>query len=911
MVKLAAVMMLLWGISYARDASDIRRQLNSPIIVDNAWRFTAMSAHLIRIEYDVHQKFVDEPTNAFVRSKPLGTWIHAFLGGDEWSELETDGVILRYKRDLPPSNGTVMMISKINEKYTWTWGDDPEPGNLRGTARTLDSGAVTLDLNCHSNVSQTMPNSQMHCTWGLISRSGWAVVNETGMPIWAGGPVVGGSAGWYAPSRNSTDVSVFLHGLNFTGAMQDFYHAAGPPYVPPRWALGTIFTRWFDFDSDSVRSFVDEFQMHGMPLDAWIFDMNWHRFGPWGSFTWNHDSYPKLQEMLDWFQAKQLPVGANSHDHDGIKSYEQTFEEMCKALGRTGDIPFDLYNKSYAMAQEDIAWRALETKDGKQGIDFSWIDYQQGEDDQFEQTKIPNINPTIVLNMLRGTDPARHGENKRSMILSRWGGVGSHRYPVGFSGDQQHEWKGLAYLPYFTSTAANVAYNYWSHDTVGGDIASKELVLDYELSVRWVQVSAWSPVLRFHDKGEGTGDCATNDLCARVVPWDLPNAFFLAVRHATLVRDQLVPYMYTAAVVGMSTGLALCRPMYYEDPSNDALYGLDQQYLFGPDFIVSPITSPSGPDAWGFEKALGAIQWTIYAPQTQRGWVDRLNGDFHSGQNVTSAYGIYDVPSLVRQGAVIPSRPWLQGDNNVARARQPLHAVEFVVHPAAAFYHGGSISGSGVVIDDDGVTNDYLQGKYTVTTCEYSFSGRSFQVHLSQTGDFEGRPSSATVRLSFHQMPPLSVASAQPMGSDSLSVTYDHATLGPVVTLKNVDLAANVSLKLVIDATYPLEVLPNFIGALGRIRRSRYVKDAMDDLNVNYGDDRAQLTAYVLAATWMSPNFAFSLPMLWQNATSEVLALMKKGTFNKDPRRSKFISKMLDLQPFEKYSEAKINEFLI
>merc|ERR1719265_2460017 len=123
-----------------------------------------------------------------------------------------------------------------------------------------------------------------------------------------------------------------------------------------------------------------------------------------------------------------------------------------------------------------------------------------------------------------------------------------------------HSWKGLQFLPYFTSTSANVAFNYWSHDTVGGDGKGVGGGMDHELSVRWFQVSAWSPILRMHDKGAGTGGCATDDSCAKVVPWDIPTQFFEAIREASQMRDQLIPYIYTSAFSTQLTGLALCRP---------------------------------------------------------------------------------------------------------------------------------------------------------------------------------------------------------------------------------------------------------------------------------------------------------------------------------------------------------------
>eukprot|EP00401_Gymnodinium_catenatum_P038400 CAMPEP_0117461174 /NCGR_PEP_ID=MMETSP0784-20121206/2387_1 /TAXON_ID=39447 /ORGANISM="" /LENGTH=723 /DNA_ID=CAMNT_0005254869 /DNA_START=33 /DNA_END=2204 /DNA_ORIENTATION=+ len=698
---------------------------------------------------------------------------------------------------------------------------------------------------------------------------------------------------WYAPSRNSVDVSVFMHGLDFVGALKDFYDAAGAPGLPPRFALGTMYTRWLDFDSDSVMSFVDTWDSHSMPLDAWIFDMNWHTFGPWGSFTWNDESFPRLQDLLDWISSKGLRVGANTHDADGIRTDEKTYKEFCAALGRSPDnktIHFDLYNWSYAYAQEYIAYRAIATSEQKQGIDFAWIDYQQGETETFENTTIPNINPTIVLNDLRSNYPGTL-DGHRSLILSRWGGLGNHRYPLGFSGDQEHDWKGLNFLPYFTSTAANVGFNYWSHDTIGGD---HNLALDFELTVRWVQTSAWSPVMRFHDKGASVGDCATTDVCARSAPWQLPGPFFEAVRRALWERDEMLPYIYTAAFTSAATGLALVRPMYYEAPGDEAMYGLDHQYLFGPDMIISPITRPSGPDAIGFGQALGALEWSVFAPKSSR-WVDRLEGDFFSGMNTTSTYGIFDVPGLVREGAVIPMRPRMPGGTNFARARRTLDAVEFRVMPAKAFYFGGAIKGDGLAIDDDGLTTEYMNGSFTETRCAYSFEGRAFTMRLTQKGDFVGRPKLVTVKLSFPQLPPLAVMQSTANGAPP-KVEYSHELLGSVLTFEGVDLAAGLSVTLAIDAAYPSAVLPHFVGMMGKIRRARYAKNALDAANVNYGQDRVKLTRVVLSATRMSPAFAASMPDLWSEAAAQVTGVLATDvTLKKDDRRSTFVRKIIQL----------------
>jgi hypothetical protein len=344
--------------------------------------------------------------------------------------------------------------------------------------------------------------------------------------------------------------------------------------------------------------------------------------------------------------------------------------------------------------------------------------------------------------------------------------------------------------------------------------------------------------------------------------------------------------------------------MYYEDPSDEALYGLDSQYLFGPDMIISPISKRSDWDAEKvkFEQALGAVTWTTYAPKPRNGvgWVDRVNGDFVSSRNVTSNYGIHDVPGFERQGAVVPMRPRKRGESSLNRAVQTLTSIEFRISPAEAFYNGGSISGTGVVIDDDGLTTEYLDKKFATTKLDYSFEGRTFKISLSQVGDFPGRPLTANVQLSFPQLPPIIVTSTGPK-LDSTSY-YDHKLLGSVISFSEVDLKAGAAFELAIDSSYTSKALQGLVGARGFMKRARYAKDAMDDANTNYGPDRANITTVALAGTVMSPDFAEQLPQLWQAAQAQAKDLLQNDQgLKSDIRRARFVSDIMLLQPSQRY----------
>ena len=238
----------------------------------------------------------------------------------------------------------------------------------------------------------------------------------------------------------------------------------------------------------------------------------------------------------------------------------------------TQDIPFELCsNPSYAQALEDAVLLPLE----KQGLDYWWIDWQQGGN--HGGCKGKKQNPTIWTNKIRATDHVRRGTDKRGLVLARWGGLGSHRYQVGFSGDVKDvSWDNLAYQPYFSMTATNVAYGFWSHDIVGPSGSNTD---DLELFTRWLQWASYSGVLRSHDRGSSAGDCAgaypatlTSNTCTVVKPWNVPTKYFEANRASLRRRTALTPYTYSLARKAFDTGLGPLRPMYYEYPAFDQAY---------------------------------------------------------------------------------------------------------------------------------------------------------------------------------------------------------------------------------------------------------------------------------------------------------------------------------------------------
>lgn len=210
----------------------------------------------------------------------------------------------------------------------------------------------------------------------------------------------------------------------------------------PRYATGIWWSRWYNVDNWDVMQIVEAYRDRGLPLDVYILDMDWHTKEGWGTYSFDTRLFPTPSATMDWLhdQVRRhsrerrrltraihqgLVCAMNLHDDDGIRSSEVTYEEMAHYMGfdtKGGPtIPFSMVNASYVYGLEDIVLKNLTD----QGVDFWWIDWQQGGTQGGCAGGAQN--PTIWLNHFRATDYFRRGDGRRGIVLARWGGLGNHR----------------------------------------------------------------------------------------------------------------------------------------------------------------------------------------------------------------------------------------------------------------------------------------------------------------------------------------------------------------------------------------------------------------------------------------------------------------------------------------------------
>ncbi|MET0422381.1 MAG: TIM-barrel domain-containing protein, partial [Actinoplanes sp.] len=394
-----------------------------------------------------------------------------------------------------------------------------------------------------------------------------------------------------------------------------------------RFALGNWWSRHHRYTEESYLALLDRFRRDGIPFSVGVVDMDWHltdvdpaHGSGWTGYTWNRELFPAPAKFLDRLHERGLRVSLNVHPADGVRSFEEAYPAMAAALDRDpagGEpIAFDVTDRRFLAAYFEVLHRGLEAD----GVDFWWLDWQSGP-----HSRIAGIDPLWMLNHFHYLD--------NGLTFSRYAGPGSHRYPIGFSGDTVISWAALAFQPHFTATAANIGYGWWSHD-IGGHFFGTR---DDELATRWVQFGVFSPIMRLH---------SANNPFIHKEPWSFPPQVREVMTAFLRLRHRLVPYLHTMNHRAAADGIPLVLPMYYRAPGADEAYQVPDQYEFGSQLTVAAITTPAGR-----RTGLGRVK--AWLPEGT--WVDVLTDLVYDGGRTMYLHrDLTTIPVLAAAGAIVP-----------------------------------------------------------------------------------------------------------------------------------------------------------------------------------------------------------------------------------------------------------------
>lgn len=618
-------------------------------------------------------------------------------------------------------------------------------GVLPGTRRTLD-----------------MTDGKVRLSKSVVSRNGVAVLDDSRSLVLRDDRI--------EQRGKCSDKYYFAFGSDYRAAIRALYRITGFTPLLPKFVLGNWWSRYKAYTQDEYVGLMHKFIDKKIPVTVATIDMDWHwvdvveRFGKeakavptdnvidrliyssmpgWTGYSWNTELFPDYRAMLDYLNANGFKVTLNLHPAQGVRFFEDKYKDVCEVCGvdpaSRAPVPFSLGNEKFLQAYFDVLHRPYQ----REGVRFWWIDWQQGKN-----SDVKGLDPLWALNHYHTLD--MRDEGKRAVILSRYAGIGSHRYPLGFSGDSAMTWKTLDFQPYMTASATNVGYTWWSHDIGGHHRGYK----DEELYLRWLQLGVFSPVNRLHS--------TSNEFMGKE-PWNTSKATERAATDYLRLRHRLIPYLYSMNYLTATDGRALCEPMYYSYDCKEA-YKAKNQYAFGTQLVVAPITRKSDPKTKLAHTALWVPENEVYT--------DIFTGRKYAG----GTYEIYrdaeDFPVFAKKGSIIPL--YKDATDNSLAPDKPLEIW---------IYSG---DGEFELYEDDGDSLDYEKGAFCTTRISAEKEGKRLVVRLSSQGDLDVLPKGREITLAFRDVEKAVVSCGKATTEDGeVRVTFVYEGKDKEIVLEN------------------------------------------------------------------------------------------------------------------------------
>ena len=755
---------------------------------DNNVRFTLIDEGTIRLEYAPDGKFVDNKSFVAV-IREYGDVPHkASLGGSK-VVITTSKFKLTYKKDGAPlsaKNLSIVSSKALSKQFTWTPGTE-QKGNLKGTYRTLDGYDG-------STYQYSNPKHEMPLEDGLLATDGWTLIDDSKNYIFDGAQ----DWDWVAErtsAEGAQDWYFMAYGHDYKAALKSFTKFAGKVPLPPRYTFGYWWSRYWTYSDKDLHDLIENFHRLNLPLDVLVIDMDWHpntkeTGGGWTGWDWNESIFPDYKKLLAYLDEQGVKTTMNLYPADGVRPYEKKYNEFMQRFGKNDGKTYEWLgsDKKYVKALFDTYLHQYVDE----GVDFWWLDWQQWEKDR----KLTNLDNVFWCNYIWFSDMENNG-TKRPLLYHRWGGLGNHRYQIGFSGDSYATWESLSFLPYFNSTASNVLYGYWSHDIGGHQVRRYGMGVEPELYTRAMQMGQYLPILRSH---------SANDPSLNKEPWAFDQ---MTQRRLTAVingRYALIPYIYTMARKAYETGISLCRPMYYDYPEANEAYEMKEQYMFGDNMLIAPVTKE-------VNKEDGYATVKVWLPEGE--WLEYETGQMLQGNKAYERrFTMDEYPVYVKAGSILP---YYGKVKNLSGTEQPVIVRVFP----------GADKDEFTLYEDNGEDKNYVN-EYATTPLSYQRSGEKLTVTIgSRKGSYKDMPARRDYTLALPcQKAPVSIkidGKALPRrGSGEGAFTYDGLNLEASIALGSIDCNKGAT----IEVTFPSADYAVAEGEKGKFHR---IQDAVQD----------------------------------------------------------------------------------
>ncbi len=634
------------------------------VISGNKFRITILSEHLVRLEYSENAMFEDRSTELVInRNFDKVDFKKVIL--DDTLVISTNYFRLSYKMERPFGSGKLfadsnLKVDILGTNKTWYYGM-PEVRNY---------GAPTTELAYDTTNSKLKKSLYSLDGFATIDDSKTKVFDEEGVLI--------------LRENSGIDLYLFAYGKDFPSCLIDYYKLTGYPSLIPRYALGNWWYRNYAYDDKSLRKIINKFYDHDIPLSIVVLNKDWHlnvdeKIN--SGFTPDTSKFNDFSGTINYLHSMGIRLGLSINPLYGIYSIEENYQELKRYLqeDKNGRIPFDVLNPRCV----DAYFKLLVHKLDSYGVDFYWIDY-------FDKDNISKLNTLKHYQFL----DMRRDYRRRPFLIAHNSLVAAHRYPVLYSGKTKVSWDTLRALSFHNVNATNMGVSWWCHD-IGG---YSEGIEDNELYIRYVQLGTFSPILKFG---------ADSSKYYKREPWRWSIKTYEITKEYLKLRHKLIPYLYSEAYSNSKFGVPLITPLYYTVPQmyDDPLYR--NEYYFGSQLFISPITTSK-------DYIMSRVIHKFYIPAGT--WYDFVSGKkFLGNRKYVSFFKDNDYPVFARQGAIIP----LGTNKNINDTTPPID-MEIHIFPGR--------SNTFNLYEDDGVSNLYLKDYYLMTMIDYNYMPNNYTI---------------------------------------------------------------------------------------------------------------------------------------------------------------------------------------
>lgn len=560
----------------------------------------------------------------------------------------------------------------------------------------------------------------------------------------------------------------FLYGPEFAQIIHSFRFLTGKVPMLPQWVFGYLQSKERYHSQDELLAVVKEYRQRQIPLDGIVLD--WHSWPGdlWGQKSLDPERFPQPEAMVD--ELHQLQARLMVSIWPTMRNHGPDHREMLEQGFLLGDQA--TYNAFDEQARA-LYWKQANEGLFSKGVDAWWCDCTEpfeadwtgeAKPEPEERRRINTeeakkfldpqyINAYSLLHS-RGIYEGQRltTTSKRVVNLTRSAYAGQQRYgTITWSGDISANWPTLKKQIAAAINFCVTGLPYWTADIGAFFVTKKDLWFwdgsfpegcedsGYsEFYVRFFQYGTFLPIFRSH----GT------DTPREVWRFGEPGSrFYETLVKFIRLRYRLLPYLYSLVGRVTQDDDTILRALAFDFRQDAQVYNIADQYLFGPAFLVSPVTEPMYYLPGSQPLPPQAQTRQVYLPAGSD-WYDFWTGrQFAGGQTVEADAPLEILPLFVRAGSIVPFGPDMQSTEEVHRNAPLLLRI----------YQGQDATFT--LYEDEGDTYNYENGAFATIALSWDDAKKCLSLGKRQ-GSYTGMPLTRTFFL-------LLVSAQQGAGMDS------------------------------------------------------------------------------------------------------------------------------------------------